>query len=132
MLDVPDVEASRLVGGASVASLLAVAADAGSGVLESAWHRSRAAEDLCALPGPIVEVFCRCDRGTAARRYAQRASTRAAGHFDSERDPDELWNDEVAAPVGGGWPVVEVDTTSPVNVAAVIRRIEAAVDSAAG
>ena len=92
-------------------------------VLESVWYRTRAADELRALGRPIVEVFCRCDRDLAAARYAARAGTRAAGHFDSVRTPDELWNDEVASPVAGGWPVLEVRTDEPVDVRAVARAI---------
>jgi len=117
VLPAPDVPASRLVGRASVMALLAVAAEAPSGaVLESVWHRSRSLADLSGLPGNIVEVFCRCDPATAAQRYARRAGTRAAGHFDAERMAGELWNDDVAQPVAGGWPVIEVDTTAPVEL----------------
>jgi hypothetical protein len=28
----------------------------------------------------------------------------------------EIWNDEVARPVAGGWPMIEVDTTGPVEL----------------
>jgi predicted kinase len=126
VLEVPDVEASRELGRAAVAALHAVARDSGCGVLESAWHRSRAVEQLVGLPGPIVEVFCRCDRSVAEARYRARAATRAAGHFDGERQSSELWNDEVAAPVAGGWPVLEVDTNSAVDVDVVLAGIRAA------
>jgi len=127
VLPAPDVPASRLVGRASVMALLAVAAEAPSGaVLESVWHRSRSLADLSGLPGNIVEVFCRCDPATAAQRYARRAGTRAAGHFDAERMAGELWNDDVAQPVAGGWPVIEVDTTAPVELSPLIARIRAA------
>lgn len=126
VLDVPDVEVSRRVGRASVAALLAVAADSGRGVLESAWHRSRAVLDLLALPGPVVEVHCRCSREVASQRYRARSGSRAAGHFDDLRLPGELWNDDVAQPVAGGWPVVEVDTEAPVDVAAVADLVRAA------
>jgi hypothetical protein len=78
------------------------------------------------LPGDIVEVFCRCDRAVAAQRYAGRAGTRAAGHLDAERVAAELWNDEVARPVDGGWPVIEVDTTTPVELGPLIAAIRAA------
>jgi hypothetical protein len=37
-----------------------------------------------------------------------------------------LWNDEVALPVAGGWPVIEIDTSGPVEAASVIERIRAA------
>ncbi len=126
VLPVPDIETSRIIGSASVAALLAVAAETSGAVLESVWHRSRALADLRRLPGNIVEVFCRCDRQTAQRRYALRAGTRNAGHFDAVRMPAELWNDEVARPVAGGWPVIEVSTTSPIDVESLIVHIGAA------
>src|SRR5262245_2175907 len=96
VLPVPDVPASRTIGRASVAALLAVAAEAPGAVLESVWHRSHAAAELGNLPGNLVEVFCRCDPAIAAERYARRAGTRAAGHFDAKRTIEELWNDDVA------------------------------------
>jgi hypothetical protein len=103
-----------------------VAAETGGAVLESVWHRSRALGDLHPLPGNIVEVFCRCDQQTAARRYALRAGTRAAAHFAVERTIEELWNDEVAQPVAGGWPVIEISTNSPVDVSPLTVRIRSA------
>jgi predicted kinase len=101
VLPVSDIEASRIIGAASVAALLAVARDTRGAVLESVWHRSRALDDLRRLPGRVVEVFCRCDPRIAAQRYALRTGTRDAGHFDAERTIEELWNDEVAQPVAG-------------------------------
>jgi len=126
-LPVPDVPASRTIGRASVAALLAVAAEAPGAVLESVWHRSRSLADLDGLPGNLVEVFCRCDPAVATERYARRAGTRAAGHFDAKRTIEELWNDDVARPVAGGWPVLEVDTTARVDVTSLVGRIRAAV-----
>jgi predicted kinase len=127
VLPVPDVSASRVVGRASVAALLAVAAQSSGGaVLESVWHRSYALDELRRLPGQVVEVFCRCDPVLAAERYAVRAESRDAGHFDAERVTAELWNDEVARPVAGGWPVIEVDTAVSVDVEALTAAIRAA------
>ena len=126
-LPVPDLEASRQLGRAAVAVMLAVAADSPVGaVLESNFFRSKAAADLAALPGRVVEVFCRCDRDVAAARYAARAGTRAAGHFDGQRRPEELWNDEVAEPVAGVWPVIEVRTDRPVDLDALLVAVRAA------
>lgn len=126
VLPVPDVPASRAIGAASVQALLAVAAESDGAVLESVWHRSRALGDLRGLPGQVVEVFCRCDPAVARQRYTGRAGTRAAGHFDAERARGELWNDEVARPVAGGWPVIEVDTGRPVELGPLIRAIRRA------
>jgi predicted kinase len=126
-LPVPDVEASRRLGRASVAAMLAVAAESPVGaVIESNFYRSVAAESLKSLPGRIVEVFCRCDPDTARDRYRSRAGTRHGGHFDTVRTDDELWNDEVAEPVGAGWPVIEVETSRPVDGTAVVARVQAA------
>ncbi len=122
VLPVPDVHASRQLGRAAVAAMLAVAARAGSGaVIESTFHRSAAVDELCALPGAVVEIFCRCDREVATARYRARAATRHPGHFDSIRSMGELWNDEVAEPVAGGWPLLEVDTSQAVDLAAAVR-----------
>lgn len=125
VLPVPNIETSRLIGTASVA-LLAVAAETPGAVLESVWHRSRALAGLRRLPGNIAEVFCGYDPQIARQRYALRAGTRDAGHFDAERASGKLWNDEVALPVAGGWPVIEIDTSGPVEADSVIERIRAA------
>ncbi|MDQ1395380.1 MAG: hypothetical protein QOG64_639 [Acidimicrobiaceae bacterium] len=119
VIEVPDVASSRRVGGAAVAALLAVARDCPTAVIESVWHRSRAVDDLAALRAPLIEVFCRCDRAVARARYSARAGTRGAGHLVRVRQPDELWNDETSQPVMGGWPVLEVDTSGPVDTGAV-------------
>lgn len=121
VLDVPDVEASRDLGRAAVAAMMAVAARSPIGaVIESNFYRSVARDALEKLPGPVLEVFCRCPSDVAWDRYRERAGTRHAGHFDHVRTRDELWNDEVAEPVAGSWPLLEVDTRAPVDVAAVV------------
>jgi predicted kinase len=123
-----DVEASRVLGRAAVVTMLAVAAESPVGaVLESNLHRSRAAHELRSLPGHLIEVFCRCSEALAAERYRARAGTRHAGHFDGARSADELWNPEVSEPVAGGWPVVEVDTTAPVDLVTLVGAIRGAV-----
>ncbi|MGI8793974.1 MAG: AAA family ATPase [Acidimicrobiales bacterium] len=123
---VPDVEASRQLGRGAVAAMLAVAAESPIGaVIESNFYRSVAIESLSRLPGAIVEIFCRCDRDVANSRYRERAGTRHPGHFDNVRTAEELWNDEVAEPVAGGWPVLEVDTNTPVDVTEVLAFIRA-------
>ena len=125
VLDAPDVEASRQLGRAAVQAMLAVAAQSSIGaVIESNFYRSVAATELMNLPGHVVEVFCRCSAEVAWDRYRSRSGTRHAGHFDHERTRDELWNDQVAEPVAGAWPLLEVDTESPVDIAAVVRFVQ--------
>lgn len=121
VLPVPDVAASRQLGRAAVRAMLAVAAASPVGaVLESNFYRSVAVSDLQALPGRVIEIFCRCDAVVAAERYQNRAGSRHTGHFDAVREPEELWNDEVANPIAGGWPLLEVDTNEPVDVARLV------------
>jgi hypothetical protein len=57
---------------------------------------------------------------------ALHAGSRDAGHFDAERVTAELWNDEVARPVAGGWPVIEVGTGGPVDVGPLVAAIRVA------
>jgi hypothetical protein len=87
--------ASGTLGRAADAGLLALAAESGGAVLVAPWDHSRA-DRLAALPGRVVEVFCR--------------------------------SEGVTEPVAGGWPVLEVDTTEPVDpdlLARSVRQIAA-------
>lgn len=120
-----DVEASRELGRAAVAAMFARATESPAGaVLESVFHRSRAAADIRALPGPFVEVFCRCDPQVALARYRARTGTRAAGHFDEARTDAELWDPEVNEPVAGGWPLLVVDTNAPLELDGVFADVQ--------
>jgi cytidylate kinase len=125
VLDVPDVAASRHVGRAAVVAMLAVAAESPIGaVIESNFHRTVALDELRALPGDVVEVFCRCEPALSIARYRERAGTRAAGHFDDIRTDEEIWNEDVGQPVAGGWPVIETDTSAPVDVGRLVDTIQ--------
>ena len=77
------------------------------------WRPDRGRDAVSRLPGPIVEVFCRCDRPTLEARYATRS--RPSGYVPEHRDPSELWSSETFEPVAGGWPVIEVDTAEAVD-----------------
>lgn len=125
VLDAPDLPRSRELGRAAVHVLLTVARTAGRGVLEGVWY-DRTHAPLAALPGPVVEVFCRCPADVLRERYAARSAGRGAGYFDLDRDPVELWNTEVGTPVAGGWPVLDVDTAGEVDIAALAARVVAA------
>jgi len=109
-----DVEESRRLGRAAVFAVLAAARGCPGAVVDSTWYPY--AEELArALPGPVVEVRCRVRLATAQDRYAAR--TRDARHLDDRRSSSELRGGEVA-PLGLG-PVLDVDTSSPVDVAEV-------------
>lgn len=119
-----DVAASRQLGRAAVGVLLALAGRSPVGALvECNLSRPQGVQDLWALPRPVVEVFCRCPVELAQQRYRRRVGTRHPGHFDGER-ADEMWVG--AEPLAGGWPVVEVDTSRPVDLADVADRVRGA------
>ena len=127
VLDVPDIEAARRTGRAAVTILVALAAEVhGDVVLESVWPRTQSVGDLSSLPGSLVEVFCRCERGVAEARYAARSETRPVDYVSEHRHTAELWTNETTEPVAGGWPVIEVDTTGTVDVAALASQIQEA------
>jgi predicted kinase len=122
-LGASDVVESRRLGGAAVTALLAVARDAGSGVLDSVWvDRDRSVRRLRDL-GEVVEVFCRAELDLMRSRYEQRAPGKGEGHFDEQRQDEELWPEDALRPLAGGWPVVEVDTSGPVDVREVAERV---------
>jgi hypothetical protein len=125
VMAVPDVGASRMIGQAAIEVMYTVAAGASGGaVLEANFHRSISRVGIQALPGQIIELFCRCDREVALTRYRERSLHRHPGHFDDRRTDDELWNEQVTTPVAGGWAVLEVDTNHPVDIATVVMDIQ--------
>jgi predicted kinase len=108
------VEQSRELGRAAVMAMMAVAKSAPGAVLDSTFY-PYSVPQLEQLPGTVVEVRCRCPREVAVARYRARSETRHAGHLDDERSPDELWNEHHLKPLGLG-PLLEVDTTRPVDI----------------
>lgn len=114
---VEDVQTSRRLGRAAMAVMFSIAEDASAGaVLDANLRRRLAHDDLSRLPGSVIEVFCRCPREICLTRYRARAAARAAGHLDSERPDAEIWDLETVDPVAGGWPVIEVETSVPVDL----------------
>jgi cytidylate kinase len=125
ILPVPDVAASRQVGRASVQAMFAVAAASPIGaVLESNFYRGYATPKVQALPGVVVEVFCRCPPEVRLARYRARTGSRHAGHLDGLRTDEELQSPEISEPIAAGWSVIEIDTTAPVDVGALAERVK--------
>jgi predicted kinase len=115
-----DVEASRRLGRGAVRAMLTVARRCPDAVLDSTWFDD-ARPFVDALPRPLVEVRCIVDKQVARSRYLARSGERHAGHLDLERSDDELWGRPVQR-LGVG-PLVEVDTSGPIDVPAVALRI---------
>ncbi len=118
------VEESRRLGRAASTTMLAVAQTSHGAVLENAWT-AEAVPALRSLPGTIVEVRCRCSKELALTRYRERATSRHDGHLDAMREDSEIWNDRLLMPLGLG-PLVEVDTSTEVDLNDLVNRIRAA------
>jgi hypothetical protein len=115
-------------GAEAMSLLIAAAAEVECGVLDGSWLRDRTPQMVRQLPARVVEVFCRCHQELLEERYLARSAQRGVGHFDRERSWAELWGVQTAEPVAGGWPVIEVDTTQPVDIAQLSQRPRAALN----
>jgi predicted kinase len=119
-----DLPWSQRLNIASWELLWTIAAHAGDMVIEANFH-SQAADELNMLRGlgaRLIEVNCSCPTEVAQARYNGR--TRHQAH--SVTLPQSAW-DKYGRPIGVG-PLITVDTTSPVDVAAVaaeVRRLHA-------
>jgi glucokinase len=102
--------------------LLALAADAPAAVLESFWRRPFAVERLLELGRPVVEVHCACPPEVALARYRERV--RHPGHDGVTDEEMAAWVAD-AGPLTLGGPLLEVDTTTPVDVEAVAAWVRA-------
>jgi hypothetical protein len=110
-----DRDWSRRLGTASMEILFALAADAPAAVLESFWRRPVAVDRLAASGRPLLEVHCACPPELARTRYHRRV--RHPAHDGVGEEEVAGWAAD-AGPLALG-PVLEVDTTRPVEVEAV-------------
>jgi predicted kinase len=113
-----DVAASARLGRAAVTALLRVARGCPAAVIDSTWF-AYSLPLVKTLSGPFAEVHCIVPRALARQRFAAR--TRDERHLDSLRDQDELWGTAVV-PLGVG-PLIDVDTSGPVDIEAVAARV---------
>ena len=122
-----DFEASRRIGAASWEILWTLAPHCPRLVLEANFHLDSAyeRERIAALGGRLIEVYCRCPPAEVVRRFALRAARpqHHAAHYAGAISESDVIA-QYGRPVGIGT-VIEVDTSGPVDIAALARRIEA-------
>ena len=121
-----DAEASQRVGAASWEVLWSLAPHMPRLVLEANFHPNSDYERgrLAALTGEIVEVHCRCPPAEVVRRFAERAAR--PGHHPAHYGRAVTEADVIrdfGRPMGFGT-LIEVDTTAPVDVAPLARKID--------
>jgi predicted kinase len=118
-----DMEYSRRLGGTAMELLWRLAAQAPAAIIEANFrpHSEYERGRLAALGAAIIELHCDCPPSEVARRFASRAAAGAhAAHPLTSLSP-ELWA-EYDCPVGVGV-VIPVDTTRPVEIAAVAAEV---------
>jgi predicted kinase len=116
---------SRRLGVASYEVLYAVAGALPAAVLDANLG-PEAGPRLQALHADLIEVFCRCPAPEVERRFAARAPTRHPGHVDHQLAPEmRAALAHGPGPLHLGGPLLEVDTTRPVDVARVATWVRA-------
>ena len=116
---------SNILGMASFELIWTLASHAPAAVLEANFYPKSDYQrgKLAGLGAPLVEVYCRCPPGLAAERFAARHAGRHPTHVSGEVTLEKLA--EFDRPIALG-PVVEVDTSRPVDVDAVVNAVQAA------
>lgn len=112
------VEESRELGVEAVVAVLHAAEALTSAVIDSTWYPNSLSL-VRRLPGPFVEIRCLLDVEIARERYHRRDVD--PRHLSRSRTDAELWGRDVAA-LGVG-PLIEIDTSEPVDVAVVAERV---------
>ena len=125
-LGVGDLEWSQRLGQAAHRVMYTLAAEAGSAVLESHFWRGVSEADLRALDRPLIQIYCRCPIEIAVERYKRRVDTpgRHPGHLPEHQTDEaiERWRSSEPAPLELDAPLIEVDTSRPVDIEALAAR----------
>ena len=122
-----ELASSRRLGGAAMELLWRLAGECPAVVLEanfrsqSTYERARVLE----LTSRPVEVYCRVPPAVAAERYARRGATDDHHPVHVARTISADLLAEFQRPFGLG-PVIEVDTSGPVDIEAVAAAVRAA------
>ena len=120
---------SRRLGAVAMEMLWLLAADAPSCVLEANFwtghEQQNASLRTLSEGGTLVEVYCTAPRELVMQRFRERS---AAGERHAVHPAQELtrerWERDFSAPIGIGH-VIEVDTSTPVDVAWVAAEVRA-------
>nr|WP_300044613.1 AAA family ATPase [uncultured Nocardioides sp.] len=114
--------------------LFRLAASSGEAVLVNWWNHDTALTRLRACADVLIEVFCDCSIDEAAVRFAERE--RHPGHLDHLRTYDEhqegirRLRESYRGPLLLDGPRVVVDTSRPVDEAALITTVGGLIASA--
>jgi predicted kinase len=125
-LGAEDVEASGRLGAAAYALVFALTgsmlADGVAVIVEANFFRGEHERGFAALPPHrLLQLHCDAPLAVLLDRYAQRS--RHAGHFDEEKIKElpGRFESGVHGPLELDGELVRLDTTHPVDVAALLR-----------
>ncbi|MDO8799552.1 AAA family ATPase [Phenylobacterium sp.] len=120
---------TQALGSASMELIWTLAALSPAVVLEANFRPKNPYERrmLSGLGGRLVEVYCRCPPEEASRRYSARSMIGERHAIHTLRDLPAALLAEYDGPVGLGA-VIEVDTTVPVEIAALAASVRALLD----
>jgi predicted kinase len=125
-----DLQWSQRLGRAGHLVMYSLAATMPRVILEAHFQPGVAEPELLALHRPLVQIYCRCPVDVAAKRYRRRIDDpdRHAGHLP-EHQSDEVigrWMKDPTGPLDlPDAPLIEVDTTVPVDLESVVASIYA-------
>jgi glucokinase len=125
-----DRDYNRLLGKASYQAIFALIADFPDGVtaLVDAWFGFQPAEVLDkhltrAGVGGIAEIWCHAPAEIIGDRYRSRLTQRHSGHLGASYVPELIELAGRARPLGS-YPLFEVDTTRPLDIAALVEWLD--------
>lgn len=118
------IERSHELGRAAVAATLRSAKGCRAAVIDSTWF-PYSLPLVRELEGPFVEIRCRVQIDVVRERYRNRV--RDARHLDHQRSEQELWGREVGTLAVG--PLLEVDTSRPVDIPELVDQIRSHLQS---
>jgi glucokinase len=125
-----DREHNRLLGRASYQAIFALIADFpdGATAVIDAWFGFQPVDVLhghlrSAGIGRVAEIWCHAPAEIISERYRTRLETRHSGHLGASYIPELMQLAERARPLGG-YPLFDVDTTEPLDRAALAEWLE--------
>jgi predicted kinase len=121
----PDLAWSKRLGAAAMELLWELARNTPAVVLDANFRPDEIRpEQMKSLGGSTVELKCACPPDVAARRYNERVAIRHPVHVLAHLTATDLA--EYVQPLGAGRLLV-VDTTTPVDIAALACQVRAAI-----
>jgi predicted kinase len=111
--------------------LFTLAAASRTAVLVNWWNHDDSPPRLHEVGDSLVEVFCDCPLDVAADRFEAR--DRHPGHLDRLRTAEEheqgirALRDSYRGPLAMGGALITLDTSSPVDVEALLEEVRAAI-----